>query len=283
MKSILPYLKPYFFPAYRTGFSRQRSLLTICRLLFTTTFPLWCSYASARAQSKAGELRIAAAADLEPVLPTLVAAYQQRSGTHVTITYGSSATLTQQIQNGAPEDLFLSADCAHPQHLVQSNLAGEPKPIQYATGILALWARKDSPAQPLSLQGLQSPNVQRIAVANDLHAPYGAAATAELRALGLTQALAPKLVTGENIMQTAQFAETGNAQAALISLTIASSPHYRETGSYLVLPRKYPPITQCGVTVRSSHNLSAAHDFLRWLTAPKVQTRLPQFGLDPAR
>ncbi len=155
--------------------------------------------------------------------------------------FGSSATLTQQIQNGAPADLFLSADCAHPQQLADAKLTVDPQPTLYARGVLVLWARKDSPAQPLSLASLAKPEVARIAVANDLHAPYGQAATAALRALKLHDQLAPKLVVGENIMQTAQFADTGNAQAALISLTIASSPHFRETGTFLRLPSSTRP------------------------------------------
>lgn len=227
-------------------------------------------------------LHVAAAADLEPVLPTLAAAYMRETGTSVVPTFGSSATLTQQIQNGAPMDVFLSADCTHPQQLAEDHLAGAP-PVPYATGVLVLWARKDSPAQPLSLRSLTSPNVARIAVANDRHAPYGQAATAELRALNLQQAVAAKLVTGENIMQTAQFADTGNAQVALISLTIASSPHFRDTGSFFLLPRKYPTIRQCGVVLSHGSNSGGGKDFLRWLTSPAIQKQMPQFGLEPAR
>ncbi len=233
-------------------------------------------------QTSTSELHIAAAADLQPVLPILAAAFTRETGTPVVPTFGSSATLTQQIQNGAPADLFLSADCSHPQQLADAHLASGP-PTQYATGVLVLWARKDSAAQPLSLSSLSSPRVARIAVANDLHAPYGQAATAELRALNLQQALAPKLVTGENIMQTAQFADTGNAQVALISLTIASSPHFRETGSFVLLPRKYPAIRQCGVVLARGNNTAAAKNFLGWLTSPAVQKQMSQFGLEPAR
>ncbi len=229
------------------------------------------------------DLHIAAAADLQPVLPTLAVEYEHRTGVHITSTFGSSATLTQQIQNGAPADLFLSADCAHPQQLTDAHLTADPRPVPYATGVLVLWARKDSPAQPLSLSALTQANVTRVAVANDLHAPYGQAATAELRALNLEGILAPKLVKGENIMQTAQFADTGNAQAAFISLTIASSPHFRETGSFIPLPRKYPPIQQCAVTLRNASNLPAAQAFVRWLTSPEIQHQLPQFGLEPAQ
>lgn len=243
--------------------------------------PLSCYHL--RAQAPSGELHVAAAADLQPVLPALAAAFQQQSGIHLTSTFGSSATLTQQITNGAPADVFLSADCSHPQQLVDAHLAADPHPLQYATGVLVLWARKDSPAQPLSLASLTSPKVSRIAVANDRHAPYGQAAIAELKALHLLPALNPKLVVGENIMQTAQFADTGNAQAALISLTIASSPHFHDTGTFISLPRNYPPIRQCGITLRDASARSAGQRFLQWLTSPSTQKRLPELGLNPAR
>lgn len=217
------------------------------------------------------------------MLPALADAYERQTGTHIVPSFGSSVTLTQQIENGAPVDLFLSADCTHPQQLAAANLTAEPSPVQYATGVLVLWARKDSPAQPLSLASLQSAKVLHISLANDRHAPYGQAATAELRALNLEHTLQPKLVIGENVMQTAQFALTGNAQAAFISLTIANSPQFRAAGSFVQLPRKYAPIQQCGVTLKRSSSPSAAQAFLRWLTSPEIQTRLPQFGLEPAR
>ncbi len=235
----------------------------------------------ARAQNR--ELKIAAAADLQPVLPELAKQYEAKSGVHITSSFGSSATLTQQIQNGAPEDVFLSADCVHPQQLADGKLTIDPQPTQYARGVLVLWARRDSPAQPLSLGSLPGPRVIKIAVANDLHAPYGQATTAAIRALKMQDGLRGKLVVGENIMQTAQFAETGNAQAAFISLTIASSPHFRETGSFIRIPANYPLIRQCGVALRAGANHDAGEAFLHWLTGDAVQNELPRFGLDPAR
>lgn len=234
---------------------------------------------AARAQTT---LHVAAAADLQPVLPALAADYGRATGTQIIPSFGSSATLAQQITNGAPFDVFLSADCTHPQQLADAHLATGGAPIPYATGVLVLWARKDSPAQPLSLDTLRSPRLTRLAVANDRHAPYGQAATAELQALHLLPALTPKLVVGENILQTAQFADSGNAQAALISLTIASSPHFRETGTFLELPRQYPLIRQCGVALQHAANANVATNFLHWLTSPSTQARLHTFGLDPA-
>jgi molybdate transport system substrate-binding protein len=239
----------------------------------------------ARAQKFASPiLHIAAAADLQPVLPTLAAAYKQATGVEVVASFGSSATLTQQLSSGAPQDLFLSADFVHPEQLVAARLTTETAPVPYARGVLVLWARKDSPAQPLSLDSLTKASVTRVAVANDGHAPYGAAATAALRSLGFTQAVSPKLVVAENIAQTAQFAESGNAQAALISLTLASSPQLRATGTFIrFATATYPPIRQCAVILKSSPNIPAAEAFLHWLTSPAVQAQLPSLGLDPVQ
>lgn len=216
-------------------------------------------------------------------MPKLAAAYEQATGVKLVTSFGSSATLAQQITNGDPQDIFLSADFTHPEDLVAHGLADDKAPQPYALGVLVLWARKDSPAQPLSLDSLTKPAVTKIAVANDQHAPYGMAATAALKSLHLTDAVASKLVIAENIAQTAQFAESGNAQAGLISLTIASTPHFQEVGSFIRIPNgTYPPIRQCGVVLKSSKNLSLAHDFLRWLTSADIQKNLRSFGLEPA-
>ncbi len=263
-----------------------RRLSTLAAVPLLGLAPLGSTYlGSGHAQSPPAsrELRIAAAADLRPVLPALLARYRNQTGTQLTPSFDSSATLTEQIRNGAPNDLFLSADCAHPQQLVDAHLAADPKPTHYARGVLVLWARKDSPAQPLSLDALTGPHVTRIAVANGLHAPYGAAAMAALRALKLEDRLAGKLVQGENIAQTAEFAYTGSAQAAFISLTIADSPPYRAVGSFIQLPPAYPPILQCAIVLKSSTNQPAAEAFLAWLTSSAIQRQLPALGLEPAQ
>jgi molybdate transport system substrate-binding protein len=215
-------------------------------------------------------------------MPALADAYLRATGVKLVSSFGSSATLTQQITNGDPQDVFLSADMAHPQMLADAKLT-EGLPVSYATGKLVLWARNDSPAQPLSLASLTSARVTRIAVANDAHAPYGLAATQALRSLGLADQVKPKLVIGENIAQTAQLAESGNAQAALISLTLANSSHFRTLGSFVPIPAgAYQPLHQGAVVLKSSPQKQLAHDFLRWLTSPPVQASLPNYGLEPA-
>jgi molybdate transport system substrate-binding protein len=266
-----------FFPLdYRTV-ARGGVFAGVLSLVFGGFF---CISVPAPAQD-AKTLHIAAAADLQPVLPTLSAQYERETGVKIVASFGSSATLAQQITNGDPQDVFLSADTVHPQQLVSAGLATSLVP--YARGVLVLWARNDSPAQPLSLNALTSDKVLKIAVANDLHAPYGLAATSALKAMGIYDKVKPKLVIGENIGQTAQFALTGNAQAGLISLTIASSKAYKDAGSFVAVPKVYPEIRQSGVVLTASKNQQAAATFLQWLTSPPVQKSLTGFGLDPAK
>jgi molybdate transport system substrate-binding protein len=248
----------------------SRRLLTL--LLIAST--------SAIAQQPKPQLRIAAAADLEAVMPTLTDAYEHATGTKIIVSYGSSATLEQQLENGAPQDLFLAADSTFPEKLVAAGLTDERDPTPYARGALVLWARKDSPLQPLTNNTLLDGHIQKLAIANAAHAPYGRAAMAALQKLGLLPALNAKLVVAENVSQAAQFAESGNAQAALISLTIAASSHFQEVGSYVRIPTTtYPEIRQCAVVMKASPNRGAAHDFLRWLTTDGVQANLAKLGL----
>jgi molybdate transport system substrate-binding protein len=240
----------------------------------------------ALAQSK-GEVHVAAAADLQVVLPTLAAEYEKTTGVKIVGSYGSSATLAQQIQNGAPQDVFLSADFVHPEQLIAAKLAhglDRPNsPTEYARGVLVLWARKDSPVQPLTIDALKSDKLAKVAIANPLHAPYGLAAQQAIDKLGLTATLTPKLAVAENVAQSAQFAESGNAQAGFISLTLASSPRLKEIGTFVRVPTVYPEIHQTGVILDSSKHPAEAEAFLRWLTSKPVQARLSTFGLDPAQ
>ncbi len=262
----------------------RKALSACASFALTLMFLALPSGGTVTADAQTRELHIAAASDLQPVLPTLAAEYEHATGVKIITSFGSSATLTQQIINGDPQDLFLSADYVHPEQLVAAGLTDANAPTPYAHGVLVLWARNDSPAQPLTLNVLTSPKVKKIAIANGLHAPYGLAADRALDGLGLTDKVAGKLVVAENIAQTAQFAESGNAQVGLISLTIASSPHFRALGTFVRFPTEiYPQIRQCAVILKSSKNQEEAHKFLQWLTSSEVQQSLKKFGLDPAQ
>lgn len=230
------------------------------------------------------EIRVLAAADLEPVMPSLAAAYEHATGIHLNVSFGSSSTLATQIINGEPADLFLAADYSFPEKIVAASLADTPAPIAYARGTLVLWARKDSAVQPLTQNTLHDEQFSRLAIANPDHAPYGRAAVAALTWMKLYDQLKPQLVVAENIAQTAQFVESGNAQLGLISLTLASTDHFQQIGSFVRIPQTaYPEIRQCAVILRNSAHRAEAHAFLDWLKSSAVQENLAKHGLEPAQ
>ena len=226
------------------------------------------------------ELRVAAAADLQPVMPVLSQAYEHATGIKLLVSFGSSSTLATQILGGAPMDIFLGADFTYPEKVVAAGLADASSPTAYAKGTLVLWARKDSGLLPLSVERLTDPRVKTVAIANELHAPYGRAAAEALRKMKIYDAVAPHLVVGENITQTAQFVESGNAQLGLISLTAASTGHFKEIGTYVLVPTtEYPAILQYAVVMKNSDRKADAHAFLDWLLSSPVQGNLPNLGL----
>jgi molybdate transport system substrate-binding protein len=227
-------------------------------------------------------LRLAAAADLQPVLPPILASFEQQTGIHILASYQSSATLATQIVQGAPFDLFMAADLSFPQRVIDAGKAEEDHPIPYARGTLVLWTRNDSGVAALSLDALRDPAVKTIAIANPEHAPYGRAAQAALDHTGLSAVVKPRLVVAENIAQTAQFAESGNAQIGFLSLTSALTPRLSADGHYIRVPADdYPPIVQGAVVVRGSADAAAAHRFLDYLRRPEIAHALATCGLEP--
>jgi molybdate transport system substrate-binding protein len=232
-------------------------------------------------------LRVAAAADLAPVLPPILEQFRAATGIQADATFQASAVLTTQIQNSAPFDLFLSADMGYPKRLIDAGLADaagtadSSSPILYARGTLVLWVRNDSHLTP-SLDLLRSAGLKTLAIANPERAPYGRAAVAALTSLQLYDALKPRIVTAENISQAAQFVDSSNADAGLISLTSALTPRLTADGAYFVIPRNlYPTIDQGAVIVSNTTQRAAAHKLLDYLLSAPVQAQLARSGLTP--
>ncbi|HWG19174.1 MAG TPA: molybdate ABC transporter substrate-binding protein [Terracidiphilus sp.] len=257
----------------------------VLRWLLLTPLLVCISAAATLAQ-----VRIAAAADLEPVLPPILQQFEQATGIRAEATYQASAALTTQIENGAPFDVFLSADLGYPQKLISEGLAeglGEGAsgtPITYAKGTLVLWTRNDSRLPPPSLDLLRNPALKRLAIANPDRAPYGKAAVAALQKLGIYDALKPRFATAENIAQAAQFVDSDNADAGLISLTSAKTPHLSSTGRYFEIPRDlYPAIEQGAVLMSKASQRVGGKKFLVFLMSAPVQEELRKFGLTPGR
>jgi molybdate transport system substrate-binding protein len=236
------------------------------------------------AQAAGGDktLRIAAAADLQPLLPRILSTFEKQTGIHAEASYQSSATLATQIVNGAPFDLFMAADLSFPQRVIDAGRAEEAHPVPYARGTLVLWTRNDSGVANLALGSLRTASVKTIAIANPRHAPYGRAAQAALEHRHLLEALRPKLVVAENIAQAAQYADSGNAQVGLISLTSALTPRLRADGRFVRVPAgDYPPLEQGAVVIRGSSGAAAARRFLAFLRAPETARTLAAEGLEP--
>jgi molybdate transport system substrate-binding protein len=229
------------------------------------------------------EIRVAVAADLSAVMPTLAAAFEKQTGIHVAATIGSSGNFFAQIQNGAPFDVFLSADRGYPEKLEQ---AGKTEPgtlVLYGRGRLVLWIPNRLTVKFASddLKGLLSAPVAKIAIANPEHAPYGRAAVAALQHYGYYEQLKSKLVLGENVSQTAQFAQSGNADVAFIGLALASSESMQRQGHFVLLPQEsYPPLDQAAVVVRASQSKAEARRFLEFITSESARKLLHESGFE---
>lgn len=232
------------------------------------------------AAAPAQTLAIGAASDLQAVLPTLAKRFEQQSGIATRLTFGSSGNFFSQIQNGAPFDLFLSADLEYPRQLVSANLAFGDTLYEYASGRIVLWTRKDSGIDvQQGLRILVDPRVRRIAIANPEHAPYGRAAVAALRYEHLYEAVQSKLVLGENISQAAQFVQSGNADVGILALSVALAPALKAGGTYTeISSTMHPPIRQAAVVLRDARNQKAARDFLAFLKQPDSMKLLADFG-----
>lgn len=229
-------------------------------------------------------LRVAAAADLQPVLPGILKQFTAQSGIPAEASYKSSATLATAIINGAPFDLFLAADFGFPERVIAAGRAEETKPVAYARGTLVLWTRNGSGVGTLDMDVLRDAALKSVAIANPQHAPYGRAAVAAMQHIGAYEAVKPKLVVAENIAQAAQFADSGNAEVGLISLTSALTPRMKADGHYIEVPNEdYPPILQGAVVVKGARAAQAAQRFLEFLGSPAVTRELAAEGLEPAR
>ena len=229
----------------------------------------------------AQEITVAAAADMSAALPELVSAYTKKTGQAVKLSFGASGNLTNQIRNGAPFDLFFSADEDYPRQLIKEGLAEKETLYRYAVGRLVLWVPNDSPVDlsKVGIKALLDPSVKKISIANPATAPYGRAAAATLRHYEIYDLVSSRLVVGENISQAAQFVESGNAQAGLIALSHALAPAMKDKGRYWVVPLDaYPTLNQAVVVLSKSNQQDAARRFLDFVRSPEVKSLLTKFG-----
>ena len=228
-------------------------------------------------------LRVAAAADLQFAMNDLAGQFEKETGTKVTISYGSSGNFRAQIENGAPFDVFFSADAQYPEQLIKVGAADAQSLTVYAYGHLVLWAPAEEKLH-LAEQGfaaLKDSRVTKIAIANPEHAPYGRAAVAALKKAELYEQVKAKLVYGENISQAAQFVQSGSAQVGVIALSLTFADSMKGGERWEIPVEFYPPLKQAAVIVSASRNKKAAAAFLEFVTGPEGRKILLKYGLAP--
>jgi molybdate transport system substrate-binding protein len=228
----------------------------------------------------AQELKVAAASDLTAALKEVATKFEGKTGKKVQVTFGSSGNFFTQIQNGAPFDLFFSADITYAQKLEDAGLAEKGSLYEYAVGRLVLWAPKQSSIDiSKGFTVLSTSAVHKLAIANPQHAPYGRAAVAALEREKIYDSVKPKIVFGENISQTAQFVQSGNADVGLIALSLALSPQMKDSGKYWLVPEDFhPPLRQAVVVLKSASDKSGAEAFLTFLKSSEGRTIMERFG-----
>jgi molybdate transport system substrate-binding protein len=251
-----------------SGDSMRTLLATLLLLIATVT----------QTTAHAATLTIAAAADLKYAMGDLIHGFKQ---THpdatINAVYGSSGNFYTQITQGAPYDVFFSADVRYPKLLEQAGKTASPV-VPYAFGRLVLWSNSMD-ASKMTLASLTNPAITHIAVANPKHAPYGQRAVEALHAAGVWSQVAPKLVYGENISQTTEFVQSGNAQVGLIALSLAVGPKLASQGKYWLIPDTlHSPMDQAYVLTDHAKGNPLAQQFVTYLASPAGQAIFVKYG-----
>lgn len=220
-------------------------------------------------------LTVSAAADLTPAFEELGKLFEDQTGIRVTFNFGSTGQLTQQIEQGAPVDLLAAANVRFVEELERQNLILPDTKALYAQGRITIWTRSDSPLKLEQLQDLVNPEVRRIAIANPEHAPYGEAARQALQSAGIWDRVSSRLVFGENISQTLQFAETGNVDAAIVALSLSVNSEGRWV---LISDQLHQPLNQALAVIKSTRHEAEARRFAAFINSPQGRPIMRKYG-----
>jgi molybdate transport system substrate-binding protein len=227
-----------------------------------------------------GTVTVAAASDLIYAMNEIATTFENATGCAVRVSTGSSGNFLSQIENGAPFDVFFSADIDYPKKLETEGLAAPGSTYLYAVGKIVLWVRNDFRLDiAKGFAVLRDPAVRKVAIANPQPAPYGRAAEESLHKAGFYDEIKNRLVLGENISQTAEFVESGNADVGILALSLAVSPGLKDKGRFWRIPESlYAPIEQGVVILRSSKNPGGAQMFLNYIKSPATAALLERYG-----
>jgi len=228
----------------------------------------------------AEEIAIAAASDLNFAIKEVIAEYEKATGNHVKLSLGSSGNFYAQIQNGAPFDLYFSADIGYPKKLEEAGLTVPGTLYRYAVGRIVLWTNQTSHRDiSKGLEALRDSAVKKIAIANPKHAPYGRAAVAAMQHYKVYDQAKDRLVLGENISQAAQFVESGACDVGVIALSLALAPTMKAAGTYWEIPAEaHPPLEQGAAILKSSRQQKTAQQFFEFMQGTQGQEIMKRYG-----
>ncbi len=221
------------------------------------------------------ELTVAAASDLTPAFEELGREFESTTKTKIVFVFGSTGMLTRQIENGAPFDLFAAANVSYIDELDQKGLIIPDSKAIYARGRITLWTANESPVRFQGIADLARPEIQRIAIANPDHAPYGLAAKQALQSAGVWDRVQPKVVYGDNIRQTLQYAQTGNVEVAIVALSLSINSNGRWT---LIPEELHQPIDQGLAIMKTTKNEPAARAFAAFISSPQGKAIMKKYG-----
>jgi len=220
-------------------------------------------------------LTVAAASDLTPAFEELGREFEKTNKTKVVFVFGSTGMLTRQIENGAPFDVFAAANVSYVDELVQKGLVIPDSRAIYARGRITLWTPNDSNLRLQGVADLARPEVQRIAIANPDHAPYGLAAEQALQNAGVWDRVQPKLVYGDNIRQTLQYAQTGNVEVAIVALSLS----VQSNGRWTLIPEDlHQPIDQGLAVMKTTQKEQAARAFGAFINSERGKAIMKKYG-----
>lgn len=226
------------------------------------------------------DIAIAAASDLNFAFKELVAEYEKATGNHVKLSLGSSGNFFSQIQNGAPFDLYFSADIGYPRKLEEAGLTVPGSLYRYAVGRIVMWTGNGTGIDVAKgFDVLRETTIKKIAIANPKHAPYGRAAIAAMEHFKVYDQVKERLVLGENISQAAQFIESGACDIGVIALSLALAPTMKARGTYWEVPAEaHPPLEQGAVILKSSMHHESAKQFLEFMKGSQGQEIMKRYG-----
>jgi len=221
------------------------------------------------------ELTVAAAADLTPAFEELGREFESATKIKVVFMFGSTGMLTRQIENGAPVDVFAAANVSYVDQLEQKGLIIPDSKAIYARGRITLWTPNESTIRLQGIADLARPEVMRIAIANPDHAPYGLAAKQALQSAGIWDRVQSKLVYGDNIRQTLQYAATGNVEVAIVALSLS----IQSNGRWTLIPEElHQPLDQGLAVIKTTKNEPAARAFAAFINSPQGKAIMKKYG-----